>query len=434
MNSVKYAIQAHGLSKIYKIYKIYPRILDMLRESITRRSCHTKRIVLDDINLDLKRGEIVGILGRNGAGKSTLLKILAGTISRTTGELTVTGRITAILELGTGFHPEYTGRENIYMGGLCLGMTRQEIDTKLQSIIEFSELQDYIDQPFKTYSTGMQARLTFSTAISVEPDILIVDEALSVGDARFQMKCFGRIQQLRERNTTILLVSHDINTITQICDRAIILEHGRIYAEGHTKTVTSIYHKLLFGNSNLAVESKSSVTTTECLQPIPSASKTLRYGSGEGKLLDWGILDTDHNHCKVIASGTFFRLYMLLEFMQDIDNLSFGFAIKDQRGTVLWGVTNISQDLPAYQGRVGEKLSITADGYMWLAAGNYFANLGVGHLADGEKIDFVENAIEFKVVGPAGIFTTSTVNLQTQFQISSNISEKKEIQGCLQIL
>jgi ABC-type polysaccharide/polyol phosphate transport system ATPase subunit len=404
---------------------------------------------LDDVDLEVCRGEIVGVLGRNGAGKSTLLKLIAGTLERSEGLLDVRGRVTAILELGSGFHPEYTGRENIYMGGMCLGMTRREVDSKLASIIEFSELRDVIDQPFKTYSTGMQARLTFSVAISVDPDILVVDEALSVGDARFQLKCFTRMQQLRKRATAVLLVSHDTNAITTLCDRALILEGGRVYAEGDAKQMTIAYHNLLFAEQKPAVErtatgrenagaaAASEAATAERTVNLESAlwkespagrnpavlpspvETSMRYGTGEARLVDWGILDSVGQRSQVIESGKACRMYMVLDCERDIDDLSCGFSIKDRRGTVLWGVTNMTQTQTPYKARAASRLVIAADCVMWLAAGDYFVTLGAAHLADGAKIDFAEDAIAFTVIGPVGIFTTSTVNLESVFSIES---------------
>ena len=442
MSDAPIAILARNLSKIYRIYKAP---LDAVKEAITGKPRHVQRVALNRINLEVRRGEIVGIMGRNGAGKSTLLKLIAGTLERTEGHLDVRGRITAILELGSGFHPDYTGRENIYMGGMCLGMSKREVDSKLESIIEFSELRDVIDQPFKTYSTGMQARLTFSVAISVDPDVLIVDEALSVGDARFQLKCFTRLQQLREKSTTILLVSHDTNTMTTLCDRALILEDGQVYGEGNAKQMSIAYHNLLFGEKKSTAKLKKSakkslqtvsepktadkiaasvsalaeqlpVDTAQATQVSPPGA-TLRYGSGEAQLVDWGILDGGGQRCQVIESGKACRIYMILDCEQDIDDLSCGFNIKDRRGTILWGVTNLTQKQPPYKARAGSRLTIAADCIMWLSAGDYFVTLGTAHLTDGVKIDFAEDAIGFKVVGPEGIFTTSTVNLQTAFSI-----------------
>jgi ABC-type polysaccharide/polyol phosphate transport system ATPase subunit len=432
MSGTEIAIRARGLRKAYRVYA---HAVDPLVEAIRRVPRHTERVALQSVDLELKRGEIVGVLGRNGAGKSTLLKIIAGTLERTFGELEVNGRITAILELGTGFHPDYTGRENILMGGLCLGMTKAEIEGKVDSIVEFSELREVIDQPFKTYSTGMQARLTFATAISVEPDILIVDEALSVGDARFQMKCFGWIQRLKQKNATILLVSHDTNTITTFCDRALILEGGRVFAEGEAKPITVVYHNLLFGKTKASAATESGDVQRrqpegEISQPVveltmgseqPASEmampKALRYGSGEARLLDWGLFD-EHGRCTTLLnSGSNCRFSMRLRCDRDIPALSCGFAIKDRRGTVVWGVTNLTSQGVAWQARRGDVLTIACDCKMWLASGDFFVTLGVAHLHDGTKIDFVEDAIQFRVVGAEGIFTTSLVNLESNLVI-----------------
>ena len=442
------AIHAQGLRKVFRVYA-HP--FDALVETVTHKSRHIERVALESIDLEVQRGEIVGVLGRNGAGKSTLLKLIAGTLERSSGKLTVNGRITAILELGTGFHPDYTGRENIYMGGLCLGMNRNEVKAKINDIIEFSELQDVIDQPFKTYSTGMQARLTFSTAISVEPDILIVDEALSVGDARFQMKCFSHMQQLREKKTTILLVSHDTNTITTLCDRALILENGKVYAEGAAKKVSVLYHNMLFGqqkkqadktsesfvkhhelqnfsNITSGKSSKNDIVSPKKNKPHTTevTETSIRYGTGEAHLVDWGIFNSQGKRISVLESGTKFYFSMTLTCKQDVDDLSCGFAVKDRRGTVLWGVTNLTQQGSPYRAAAGETLHISASGVMWLAAGDYFVTLGIARLHDGEKIDFIEDAIGFRVIGPDNIFTTSLVNLQTKLEITS-CSEKQEI-------
>jgi lipopolysaccharide transport system ATP-binding protein len=454
MSGNELAIRARGLRKAYRIYG---HAIDPFVELVSRASRHTERVALESIDLDLRRGEIVGILGRNGAGKSTLLKIIAGTLERTSGELEVNGRITAILELGTGFHQDYTGRENILMGGLCLGMTKAEIEGKVDSIIEFSELSDVIDQPFKTYSTGMQARLTFATAISVEPDILIVDEALSVGDARFQMKCFGWIQRLKQKNATILLVSHDTNTITTFCDRALILENGRVLAQGESKPIVSTFLKVLFGNNsgvptpsdNLSgdlIEGKHSSgsdrsgagenrsvtrdkestelpSLTKCQRPSTrietSASQrdSVRFGSGEMELASWSLRDQFGQAAHVIASGANFTLSMEFIVKRDVTEVSCGFAIKNVKGTVLWGITNISALKTAHDVKAGQRLLVTVPCTMWLSQGHYFVNLGAGHLSNGQMIDFIEDAIAFTVYGPGVNFTTSVVNLESTFEI-----------------
>lgn len=239
---------AISVENISKLFKIYSKPSDMFTEMMSGKQRFKPFWALRDISFNVLRGQVVGILGRNGAGKSTLLKIITGTLDKTEGNLQVNGRVSSILELGTGFSSDFTGRENIYIGGLMMGLSHEEITKKINWIIEFSELEDFIDQPFKTYSTGMQARLTFSTAVCINPDILIIDEALSVGDARFQRKSFSKINEFRNAGHTILLVSHDINTINTMCDHAILLENGKIFEQGQPHHISQVYYKLLFSN------------------------------------------------------------------------------------------------------------------------------------------------------------------------------------------
>jgi lipopolysaccharide transport system ATP-binding protein len=232
------AISVRGLSKVFHVYS---RPTEMLKELLTGRQRHKKFWALKDINFDVGHGEVVGIVGRNGSGKSTLLKILAGTLDKTTGDFVINGKVSAILELGSGFHPQYSGRQNIMMGGMCLGMSRSVIEEKTESIIEFSGLREVIDQPFRTYSSGMRARLTFAVAISVDPEVLIVDEALAAGDAFFVNKCIRRIEEICREGKTVLFVSHSMALVERFCHRVIYLDGGEIHKIGSAAEICGLY-------------------------------------------------------------------------------------------------------------------------------------------------------------------------------------------------
>lgn len=295
------AIRVTGLSKVFKLYS---RPFNIFIEWLTGKPRHQECVALSDISFDVKKGEVVGVIGRNGAGKSTLLKILAGTLDKTAGTVEVRGKISAILELGAGFHPEYTGRENIYLGGMCLGMGRQEIDRKIQDIIAFSELESVIDQPFRTYSSGMQARLTFSVAISVEPEIFIVDEALATGDVFFVNKCLDRITQICRSGATVFFVSHSASLVERLCDRVIWLDHGKIIQIGSAREIVKLYETqaLRQQQEQLRIQAGTSMPALRGAAPAPS-EEIVAFNTGKIRLTKFELLNAAFEPSYMFVQG-----------------------------------------------------------------------------------------------------------------------------------
>ena len=405
--SVEVTVRVKHLSKKFEIYT---KPSDLVLEVITRRSRHSDFWALRDISFECFKGEVLGVVGQNGAGKSTLLKILTGTLEKTTGEVEVQGRISSILELGTGFHQEYSGRENVYMGGLCLGMNQQEIDRKIDWIIGFSELEDFIEQPLKTYSTGMQARLAFSTAVSVDPEILIVDEALSVGDVRFQRKCFGKFEEFRQKGCTIIFVSHNTETINTICDRAVYLHNGEVRCAGIPKVVTGLYLQDLLGKQEKAVEHGPPLDTIE--------NSKFQYGNKGATICDFGVLDALGKKTTELDSGGHYTFLCKVQCNRDIiDDLNVGISITTVQGVRLFAVNPVVQKLRTPEIRRGEILEVKVDVTLWLAPGDYFMTFGAWGFYETTHYDRQVDALHIRVHGDTGS-QGSLVNLFPRYTMS----------------
>ena len=397
-----------------KAYRLYPHPRDMAIELLTGRSRHGEFVALDGISFDIAPGSVVGLMGRNGAGKSTLLRIIAGTLDATAGAVAVRGRISAILELGTGFHVDYTGRENIYLGGLCLGLSRREIDGRVDEVIAFSELGEHIDQPFRTYSSGMQARLAFSVATSVDPDVLIVDEALAVGDARFQLKSFDRIRDFKRRGKSILVVSHSINQLVSICDRAILLDGGHLLMDDEPNAVGNTYHELLFGS-----RAGGDNRFTEPLGAArePAGTREHRYGVGGARIVSARVVDASGQAVSSLRSLESYVLEIDIIAERELDEIHAGVLVRNIRGQDLFGTDTVQcGSQPIGPLREGDQVRVGLHFRANLAAGTYFFTTALA-LPDGRKIDVCFDSLSIAVEPALGLYTDTIVNLEPRFSI-----------------
>lgn len=342
-----------SVTNLGKAYKQYPSRWGRLAEWFIpgRQSKHHLKWVLQDINFSISPGEAVGIMGINGAGKSTLLKMITGTTQPTTGNVCITGRVAALLELGMGFHPDFTGRQNVFMAGQLLGLSADVITELMPEIEAFAEIGDYIDQPVRVYSSGMQVRLAFSVATAVRPDILIVDEALSVGDAYFQAKCYKRVSEFKSAGTTLLLVSHSPGDVVKHCDRAILLKGGKIHVDGLSRDVSNIYLDELFGKKK-TVDTTPTIVSSSAEPLLMGGAEDLfntragynkdehRWGHGGATIIDYLITSDGVQYPSNIKTGATTDFYLKVKFDADFDNVVPGLLIKTLEGIFLYGTSS----------------------------------------------------------------------------------------------
>ncbi|MFC0253435.1 ABC transporter ATP-binding protein [Massilia consociata] len=351
------------VSGLGKAYKQYPTRWSRLGEWLLpqRGPRHKLKWVLTDINFQVSPGEAVGLIGINGAGKSTLLKLITGTTVPTTGSVWMEGRVAALLELGMGFHPDFTGRQNVYMAGQLLGMTVDEITTLMPQIEAFADIGDYMDQPVRVYSSGMQMRVAFSVATARRPDILIVDEALSVGDAYFQHKSFDRIRQFRQEGTTLLLVSHDKQAIQSVCDRAILLDAGRLAREGKPEEIMDYYNALIAERENETVR----------LNETKDGKVQTVSGTGEATVADIALLDESGERVEVVDVGAAVTLEVRVRTKAPIPRMVLGYMIKDRLGQPMYGTNTHLKELPLEDVAAGEEVVYRFAFPMNLGPGTY---------------------------------------------------------------
>lgn len=373
VNTSDTVISIRGLKKMYKLYnKPSDRLLDAFG---FKKNNYKEHYALKGIDLDINKGETIGIIGTNGSGKSTILKIITGVLNPTEGTVNVNGRISALLELGAGFNQEYNGIENIYLNGTMMGFSKKEIDKRLESILSFADIGDYVYQPVKTYSSGMFVRLAFAVAINIDPEILIVDEALSVGDVFFQSKCYHKFEEFKAQGKTILFVSHDLSSIAKYCDRVVVLNQGDKLAEGKPKEMIDLYKQVLVGQ--FAHEKDEKIAQIPGLDSSGENAEALEYGSKDAVIESFFVTDSKGLRTNALIKGSSFTIHMSVNFINKVKKPIFAFAIKDVRGTEITGTNTMFEKAFLEDVEAGETLDITFTQNIDLQGGEYLISFGV---------------------------------------------------------
>ncbi len=356
---------AISVKNIHKMYKLYGSKMDRIYDALGLSfvSKYKKHNALNGVSFDVAKGECIGIIGTNGAGKSTILKIITGVVSPTSGEVEVNGRISALLELGAGFNQEYTGIENIYLNGTMIGMSKEEVDEKLDDILKFADIGEYVYQPVKTYSSGMFVRLAFAVAINVDPEILIVDEALSVGDVFFQAKCYQKFEEFKNAGKTILFVSHDLSSIEKYCDRAILLNKGELVSDGTPKDTIDLYKQILVGQSEDGKLKRDEGGTQD-------------YGDKKVEITDYTFLDDTGRETTTYMKGSSFTVKVKIHANQDVEAPIVALTIRNIKGIDVTGTNTMMEKCDVGPLKAGEERTVTFTQKIDLQGGEYLISLG----------------------------------------------------------
>lgn len=397
------------VKNLTKIYHLYDKPQDRLKEALNpfKKSYHHDFFAMNDVSLEIKKGETVGIVGKNGAGKSTLLKMITGVLTPTSGSIETTGTIASLLELGAGFNPDMTGLENIYLNGTLMGFSKEEMATRIDAILEFADIGEFIHQPVRMYSSGMFARLAFSVSIAVEPDILIVDEALSVGDMAFQMKCFKKFQDFQAQGRTILFVTHALDTVIRYCNRGIVIDEGHKVFDGSSKGAVDAFKKVLSGNF-YETEKNEEIINTE----LPDEQTYLKeffdrhveldtYGNGKATIIDYGILDQNDKPSAILDYNSEFKIVMKVKFLENIEDPIFAFTLKDSKGLEITGTNSMMKHIMTGTYENGKIGTVTFSQKANLQLGKYALSLGCVAINETgvEVYNRIYDAILFEVIG-----------------------------------
>jgi len=414
------------VSHLTKVYKLYDKPINRLKESLhpLKKQYHKEFYALDDVNFEIKKGETVGVIGKNGAGKSTLLKIITGVLTPTSGHVHVHGRIASLLELGAGFNPEYTGIENIYLQGTLMGYKHEEMETKIDEILAFADIGDFVHQPVKSYSSGMFARLAFAIAINVDPDILIVDEALAVGDAAFVLKCMTKMKEIKEKGATILLVTHDTQSIKTFTSKSIWINEGKLHIFGNSNLVCERYMEHMYSNErNRKKEHKvTSEKKQTDLIAIPRSSK--RWGSKEIEIRGYNLFDDKGRNKDFFEWNENINLEMQVvshkKFTKaEVLNISFALAFRNKQGLDILVVSTIEDNIKLKEINQNSIFNINFKVKNILKPDDYFLVMAIENndLTNIEYLDFIEDAISFKVLNTSKKKIYSLVSIHSDKRI-----------------